>query len=147
VIDLRTQEEQSNRRLSSERMFARLSAFFGVAALLLASIGLYGLMSYLVLHRTGEIGLRLALGARPRQVLQMVLRESLVLVGTGLVVGIAAAHAASRLIESMLFGLTGADPVTYLAVAGILLMVTLLATLRPARRAARVDPLVALRIE
>jgi predicted permease len=147
VIDLRTQDEQTDRQLASERVFARLSSFFGVAALVLACIGLYGLMSYLVQHRTGEIGLRLALGAQPWQVLRMVLRESLWLVGIGLVAGLGAAYAGSGWIASLLFDLSPADPLTYGLVAGLLLAVTLLASLLPARRAARVDPLVALRTE
>jgi predicted permease len=145
VIDLRTQEQQIDRRNSQERLFARLSGFFGVAALTLACVGLYGLMSYLVLQRTREIGLRLALGARPAQVLRMMLRESFALVGVGLVVGAAVAYGVRRFVESMLFGLTAADPLTYTVVAGVLIAVTLLAACRPARRAARVDPMTALR--
>jgi predicted permease len=147
VIDLRTQEQQIKRRTSQERLFAQLSGFFGVAALVLACVGLYGLMSYLVLQRTGEMGLRLALGALPGQVLQMVLRESFTLVAVGLVFGLAAAYSVRRFLESMLFGLTAADPLTYVVVAGVLVAVTLLASLRPAQRAARVDPMIALRAD
>ena len=147
VIDLRTQEQQIERRNSQERLFAQLSGFFGVAALILACLGLYGLMWYLVLQRTGEMGLRLALGALPEQVLLMVLRESLTLVAIGLVVGLVVAYSLRRFVESMLFGLSAADPLTYAAVAGVLVAVTLLASLRPALRAARVDPMVALRAE
>jgi ABC-type antimicrobial peptide transport system permease subunit len=147
VIDLRTQEQQIERRNSQERLFAQLSGFFGVAALMIACVGLYGLMSYLVLQRTGEMGLRLALGALPAQVLRMVLRESFTLVAIGLVLGLAVAYTVRRYVESMLFGLTAADPLTYALVAGVLIVVTLLASLRPARRAARVDPMSALRAE
>ena len=147
VIDLRTQEQQIERRNSQERLFARLSGFFGVAALILACVGLYGLMSYLVLQRTGEIGLRLALGAVPAQVLRMILRESAMLVTAGLVLGLTAAYVARRFVESMLFGLTAADTLTYAVVAGVLIAVMLLASYRPARRAARVDPMTALRAE
>jgi predicted permease len=147
VIDPRTQEQQIERGNSQERLFARLSAFFGVAALILACVGLYGLMSYLVLQRTGEIGLRLALGALPAQVLGMVLRESFALVGVGLVLGGTVAYGVCRFVESMLFGLTAADPLTYVVVAGVLIAVTLLASLRPAHRAARVDPMTALRAD
>ncbi|HEX6462911.1 MAG TPA: FtsX-like permease family protein, partial [Vicinamibacterales bacterium] len=147
VIDFHTQEQQIDRRNSQERLFAQLSGFFGVAALILACVGLYGLMSYLVLQRIGEIGLRLALGAIPAQVLRMVLRESLTLVGAGLVVGLAVAYSVRRFVESMLFGLSGADPLTYVVVVGTLIAVTLLASLRPAHRAARVDPMMALRAE
>jgi predicted permease len=147
VIDLRTQEQQIERRNSQERLIAQLSGFFGVAALILVCLGLYGLMWYLVLQRTGEIGLRLALGALPRQVLRMVLRESLTLVAIGLALGFAVAYSVRRFVGSMLFGLTAADPLTYAAVAGVLVAVALLASLRPAQRAARVDPMIALRAE
>jgi len=147
VIDFRTQEQQIERRHSQERLFAQLSGFFGVAALILVCVGLYGLMSYLVLQRTGEMGLRLALGALPGQVLQMVLRESFTLVAVGLVLGLAVAYSVRRFVESTLFGLTAADPLTYAVVAGVLVAVTLLASLRPAQRAARVDPMIALHAE
>jgi len=147
VIDFRTHAQQIERRNSQERLFAQLSGFFGVAALILACVGLYGLMSHLVLQRTGEIGLRLALGAIPAQVLRMVLRESLTLVGVGLVVGLAVAYGVRRFVESMLFELSAADAVTYAVVVGVLVTVTLLASLRPAQRAARVDPMIALRVE
>ena len=147
VIDFRTQEQQIERRNSQERLFAQLSGFFGAASLILACVGLYGLMSYLVLQRTGEIGLRLALGAIPAQVLRMVLRESFTLVAVGLVVGLAVAWSVRRLVESLLFGLSAADPLTYVVVAGALITVTLLASLRPAHRAARVDPMIALRAD
>jgi predicted permease len=147
VIDFRTQTQQIERRNSQERLFAQLAGLFGLAALILACVGLYGLMSYLVVQRTGEIGLRLALGAIPAQVLRMVLRESFTLVAAGLGVGLAVAYSVSRFVASVLFGLSAVDPVTYGAVAGALVTVTLLATLRPAHRAARVDPMIALRAE
>lgn len=144
VIDLHTQEQQIERRNSQERLFARLSGFFGTAALMLACVGLYGLMSYLALQRTGEMGLRLALGARPAQVVRMVLREAVALAAVGLVLGVTLAYAVGRFVESMLFGLTAADPLTYAVIAGFLIVVMLLAGLLPARRAAHVDPMVAL---
>jgi predicted permease len=147
VIDLRTLEEQIDRLTSEEALFARLSGFFGVVSLILVCVGLYGLMSYVVLRRTGEIGLRLALGARPARVLRMILRDSLTLLGVGLALGLTAGLAASRVIESMLFGLSPADPLTFGAVAAILFGVGLLASLLPALRAARVDPMTALRAE
>jgi ABC-type antimicrobial peptide transport system permease subunit len=135
----------AGRLTAQEALFARLFGLFGVITLMLACVGLYGLMSYLVLRRTGEIGLRMALGARPAGVRRMVLGEALGLVGLGL--GVAVAVAASRFIESMLFGLTAADPVTYASAASVALVVTLAASLLPALRAARVDPMTALRAE
>ncbi|HMF60459.1 MAG TPA: ABC transporter permease [Vicinamibacterales bacterium] len=147
IIDLHTQDEQIERLTSEERLFARLSGFFGVLALILASVGLYGLMSFVVLRRTGEIGLRMALGALPAHVLRMILRDALALVVLGLVLGVAAAFGGSRLIASMLFELSPVDPLTYGTVALVLVIVALLASFLPARRAAHVDPMTALRAE
>jgi ABC-type antimicrobial peptide transport system permease subunit len=147
VINLRTHDEQIARINSEELLFARLSGFFGFVALALACVGLYGLMSFLVLHRTGEIGLRMAVGALPAQVLRMILRESLALGGLGVALGLPAAYGSSRFIESMLFGLSPADSLTYGSVALILIVVALLSSLLPARRAAQVDPMAALRVE
>jgi predicted permease len=147
VRNLRTQDEQIARMSGQEILFARLSGFFGVVALALAGVGLYGLTSYMVVRRTGEFGVRMALGALPRQVLSLVLRESLMLVAFGIALGLAAAYAASGVVASMLFGLSPVDSVTYGAVPLILLAVALLASLVPARRATRVNPVVALRAE
>jgi predicted permease len=145
VLNLRTQDEQIDRLHAQERLFARLSGLFGLLALALASVGLYGLMSYAVLRRTAEIGVRMALGARRAHVLRMILRESLGLVCAGLVIGLIAASAASRLVSAMLFGLSVTDPVTYGAAASVLAAVALLASLLPAYRASRVDPMTAFR--
>ncbi len=147
LSNVRTQEEQVGRMLAPERLFARLSGFFGGLALLLASIGLYGLLSYSVLRRTGEIGLRMALGALPKQVLGMILRESLLLVAIGAALGLTAAAGLSRLVSSHLYGLSATDPVVYLAVTALLLLVATVASLLPARRAASVNPTEALRSE
>jgi predicted permease len=145
VQNLRTQDEQIDQLNSQELLLARLSGFFGVVALALACVGLYGLMSYAVLRRTGEIGLRMALGARPGQVLRMMLRESLVLACAGVTAGIAAAGGLSGLIKARLFGLSPIDPTTYVVVALLLIGVTLLASSLPALRASRLQPTDALR--
>ena len=147
VINLRTQDEQIERITSQERLFAWLSGCFGLVALVLACVGLHGLVSYVVVRRTGEIGLRMALGALPAQVLWVILRESMALVALGTVLGIVAAYGVSRVLGSMLFGLSPGDPLTYVAVALGLVGVALAASLHPARYATRIDPLVALRAE
>jgi predicted permease len=147
VTDLRTQDDQIARMSGQEILFARLSGFFGVVALALAGVGLYGLTAYMVVRRTGEFGVRMALGALPRQVLSLVLRESLALVTAGIALGLAIAYNASGVVASMLFGVSAADPVTYAAVPLILVTVAVLASLVPARRATRVNPVVALRAE
>ena len=147
LIRVRTQVAQIDLLFTQERLFANLCSVFGGLALLLSAVGLYGLMSYAVLRRTGEIGLRMALGALPGHVLRMILNESFVLVGIGLVVGLAAAYGATRLIKSMLFGLAPTDPIAYAGGAAVLLVVAFIACLLPARRAAKVDPMAALRTE
>jgi predicted permease len=147
VLNLRTQDEQIDRLNGQERLFAKLSGLFGVLALLLACVGLYGLMSRAVLRRTGEIGLRMALGALPGHVLRMILRESLMLVGLGILTGLAAAYSTGRFVSSMLFDLSPTDPLTCGAVALALTAIALVASMAPARRASRIDPIVALRIE
>ncbi|MCX6952011.1 MAG: ABC transporter permease [Verrucomicrobia bacterium] len=147
ITNIRTQQEQLDRLFTQERLFATLCSLFGGLALVLSAIGLYGLMSYAVHRRTGEIGLRMALGALPQNVLSMVVRESLVLVLVGVAVGVAASLGATRTIASLLFGLSGTDPLTYGLVALGLIAVALFAALLPARRASRIDPMQALRTE
>jgi ABC-type antimicrobial peptide transport system permease subunit len=133
--------------IAAERLIARLSTAFGALAVLLAAIGLYGVMSYTVARRTSEIGVRMALGASRRSVVSMILREILVLVGAGGVIGAATALGTARFVESLLFGLAPHDPLTLAGSSLLLLVVGLPAGCLPARRAARIDPIVALRIE
>jgi len=133
--------------LFNERLIARLSSFFGLLALLLACVGLYGLLSYEVARHTRETGIRMALGAQPRNVLRGVVRHGVVLTSIGAAVGIAGSLAVTRLLGSLLFGVRPSDPVTLIGVSCLLLMVALAACYIPARRATRVDPLVALRHE
>jgi ABC-type antimicrobial peptide transport system permease subunit len=147
VLNLRTQDEQIDRLNGQELLFAKLSGVFGGLAMLLACLGIYGLMSHNVLRRTGEIGVRMALGARPGNVLRMIVGESLTIVSFGIVIGMSAAFGAGRLIASMLFGLSPIDPLTYFAVIVILTSIALLASLAPAVRASRIDPAVALKRE
>jgi putative ABC transport system permease protein len=124
-----------------------LLVFFGLFALLLACIGLHGVTSYAVARRTSEIGIRVALGARPAQVMTPVIREGMTLASIGVAIGLAGALAATKLISSYLFGVGATDPLTFTAVAALLLAVAFLASYIPSRRALRVDPLTALRAE
>jgi predicted permease len=147
ALQTQTLQQVASSVLVEERVTALLSAFFAGLALLLASIGLYGLMSYAVTRRTRELGIRVAIGAQPQNVLWIVLRETLTLAAIGLAVGIPCAVAACRLISSMLFGMTPGDIPTIAIVSLLLLAVALVAGYLPARRATRIDPLVALRSE
>jgi len=127
------------------RLFGATFGIFGIVALVLASLGLYAVMAYAVTQRTPEIGVRMALGAQPRQIRWMVLRLGLVQVAIGLTIGGAGAVLLSRVIERVLVGLTPNDPVTFLSVTAILTTVAVVACLVPAYRATRIDPLAALR--
>jgi len=147
VRRMRTLEEQIRTNLVEDRLMVQLTLAFGALALLLAAVGLYGVMSYSVARRTSEFGLRMALGAERRAVLRMMLRESALVVAIGLACGIPLMFGGVRLISSMLFGVSGADPLTVAAAIVILLTVALVSAILPALRAARVDPMVALRYE
>ena len=147
LIDIGTQAETIAERMDEERSLAQLVGLFGGMALLLAVVGLYGTVSYALARRTSEIGIRMALGAAGRDVVSMVLRETFLLVAAGFVIGVPAALAASRLIANRLFGIAPIDPVTFAVAGGSLAAVAILATLVPAYRASRVDPLLALRWE
>ena len=147
VTGLKTQEAQIDESIGTERMFTTLLVFFGGFALLLACIGLHAVTTYAVARRTSEIGVRMALGAQRSQVVWLVLRQVVFLAGAGLLVGIPAAGAASRSVRSLLFGVEPADPWSLAAGAVAMLAVALASGALPARRAARLDPLVALRRE
>jgi predicted permease len=147
IIDIRTQQEQIDGNMQMERAFAALTSGFGVLALALACVGIYGIMAYTVANRRNEIGIRLALGAQPGQVRGMVLRESTGLAIVGIAAGVAAALALTRLVKTMLYGIQPYDPATMAAGVLILLAVALAASWIPARRAAGVQPMEALRHE
>jgi predicted permease len=161
ITEFGTQEDRAERTLAQERLSARLLSFFGVLALLLAAIGLSGILAYSVAQRTNEIGVRMAVGAQTRDILRLVIWQGMKLVLVGLVVGGAGGYALKRWIGSQssvrgswqqemtdqLYGVTGTDPATFGVIAGLLAMVALAACWLPARRAAQVDPLEALRSE
>jgi ABC-type antimicrobial peptide transport system permease subunit len=147
LFHVTTQSEQIDRLLFQERLVARLSAFFGLLALLLACIGLYGLLSYEVARRTREIGIRMALGAQMGDVLQLVVKQGIALAVVGAAVGVAVALGVTRYLTSMLYDVRANDPVTIVAVSVLLALVALAACYIPARRATRVDPIIALRYE
>jgi putative ABC transport system permease protein len=136
-----------DRLLFNERMVARLSGLLAVLALVLVCVGLYGLLSYEVSRRTREIGIRSALGAHQRDVLRLVIGQGICLALVGIAIGVTAALGVTRYLQSMLYGVRPSDPLTFMATAILLITVALLACYIPARRAAKVDPMVALRYE
>jgi ABC-type antimicrobial peptide transport system permease subunit len=145
--DIRTQREQIDASMQQERIIAALTASFGVLALVLASVGVYGVMAYSVAQRTSEIGIRMALGALPREVLTMVLREATWIALAGITCGIGATLLLTRLVTSLLYGLHPNDPVILATSALLLAVVGLVASWAPASRAAAVEPMQALRHE
>ncbi len=147
LYEVKSEVEQIDQAVFQERLFARLTSFFGMLAALLACVGVYGIMAFAVTRRTREIGIRMALGASRREILQMVLRETLLLVAIGTAAGILIALGAVRLIASLLYGLKPADPLTIAVATLLMLAAAALAGYVPARRASRVDPMVALRYE
>jgi len=147
LMGMSNQVEVVEKKLQPERVFAQAYALFGALALLLASVGLFGLMSYSVARRTNEIGIRMALGAQRGDVLRLVMGESMTLVVAGVAIGLTAAIAAGRLVATLLYGLAATDAPTMIAGVIVLIVVSAIAGYLPARRAARVDPLVALHYE
>jgi putative ABC transport system permease protein len=133
--------------LWAARMGAALLGLFGLLALVLASVGIYGVLSYSVTQRTSEIGIRMALGAQSQQVLKLVLRQGMLLAAVGVLVGVAIALPVTRFAATLLYGVSPSDPFTYIVIAVLLLAVAFVACYVPARRATRIDPLVALRFE
>jgi len=147
ILGLMTLAEDVNNSLAQERTVAELSSLFGLVALILAAVGLYGVMAYTVSRRTSEIGIRMALGAQPQEVQRMVLRESLGLVTVGLAIGVPLTVAMAHLMSSQLYGISQSDPLTLVAAAVLQIIIAALASFLPARRATKVDPMVALRYE
>lgn len=147
AVEVHTMNELMGESLTTQRLIRQLSNFFGILALTLASIGLYGVMAYNVASKTNEIGIRVAVGALPRDILSNVLRETLVLIGIGVAFGLPSILLAKRWISSQLFGLTPLDPLAIAAAVLVLLVVTLVAGLIPALWASRIDPVTALHYE
>ncbi|HUJ22226.1 MAG TPA: FtsX-like permease family protein, partial [Bryobacteraceae bacterium] len=147
VLEAGTLEDQVDDNISNERLIAHLSGYFGTLSLALAAIGLYGVMSYAVTRRAKEIGIRVALGGRRSELIWLVLRESLVLVAVGTGIGIATALALTRLVTSLLYGVSAHDPLSMALAAAILFATAIAATLIPAYRASQADPMTALRCE
>jgi len=147
VYSMKTVQGQLDETLLTDRLIALLSAGFGFLATLLASIGLYGVMAFVVARRRKELGIRLALGAQPGLVIWLVMKEVLILLGIGLAVGIPAAIALGRFVSTQLYGIQPGDPSIAFATTVLLAMVSVAAGLIPARRASRIDPILALRYE
>ncbi|HKG80482.1 MAG TPA: ABC transporter permease, partial [Pyrinomonadaceae bacterium] len=147
VSPVRTMDDLIGSQLAGDRMIAVLLSVFGCGALLLAAIGIYGVMAYTAAQRTHEIGIRIALGAEQRDILKLIVGQGMVLIAIGAVLGLALAFAATRVLQSLLFGVSATDPLTFTVVLVVLVVVALLACYVPARRATKVDPLEALRYE
>jgi ABC-type antimicrobial peptide transport system permease subunit len=147
VLSLKTAQTLVDESILTERLIAKLSTFFGALALVLAAIGLYGVMSYTVARRTTEIGVRMALGARRADVASLVLSDILRLIAAGSAVGIVAAVVLARYVESLVFGLQPHDPITLVASVAVLGLIGVVAGYLPARRAVHIDPIRALRAE
>ena len=147
ISDARTLVQEIDRSIVDQRLIAKLSGFFSLLALFLACIGIYGVTSYSVSRQTREIGIRMALGAKRNQVLSLILRQTILVLLTGLVVGAPAVLAAQRMISSQLYGLPPIDPISISIASGLLIAAAILAGYLPARQATKVDPMEALRYE
>jgi putative ABC transport system permease protein len=147
ISEVKTMSEIMAHSVASRRLTLSLFSLFAIVALMLTAVGIYGVIAYTVSQRTREIGIRLALGAQQRNVLKLVVGQGLRLALIGVVIGLVAAFALTRLMSNLLYGVTPTDPVTFAVIALLLTAVALLACYLPARRAAKVDPMVALRYE
>ncbi|MGH9916451.1 MAG: FtsX-like permease family protein, partial [Pyrinomonadaceae bacterium] len=147
ISNIRTLSDWMGSSIAAARMASMLTGLFGIVALLLAAVGLYGVLSYSVNRRTREIGIRIAVGAQRKDVLKLVLREGMILVTIGIILGVAGSLALTRLIASLLYGVSVTDPLIFITVSILLFTVALLACYIPARRAMKIDPIVALRYE
>jgi putative ABC transport system permease protein len=147
VSNLRFMDELVGKSVAQPRVYALLLGIFGGLALVLATIGIYGVMSYTVTQRTHELGIRMALGARPRDVLTLIIKQGMILAGTGIIIGLIASFALTRVLSSQLFGITTTDPLTFAVISLLLMLVALIACYIPAWRATKVDPMVAVRYE
>jgi ABC-type antimicrobial peptide transport system permease subunit len=147
IISLRTLTGQIDRRLLVDRLMAQLAAFFGIVALFMASIGLYGVISYSMNRRKAEIGIRMALGASGRSVIRMVLGEAVAIVAMGAAIGLPCALLAGRLVSSRLFGLTPVDPLAMVVAVSLILATAMIAAYLPAQTASRIDPIVSLKCD
>ena len=145
LVNVRTQQDQIDSDLGDERLLVSLTSAFGLLALVLASVGIYGMLAYSVAERTREIGIRMAVGAIPRQILAMVLRESLSLSASAIALGSIASLLVTRFVKSMLFGIAASDPAVLWGATALLMLVAVGAAWLPARRAASVQPMEALR--
>jgi ABC-type antimicrobial peptide transport system permease subunit len=147
VYGIRTMQDRLYDSLARQRFSSTLLGAFAAFALVLAAVGIYGVMSYLVTQSTHDIGVRVALGAQPGNIVGLVVRQGMELAAIGILVGLAGAAALTRVMASLLFGVSATDALTFGAVAALLAAVAFVATVIPARRATRVDPMVALREE
>jgi putative ABC transport system permease protein len=147
VHQLETMEDMYRSSVWEERLYGAMFGTFAAVALLLAAVGLYGVMAYMVTLRTHEIGVRMALGAQRGDMLRLVVRRGLTLAVIGVAIGLTGAFAVTSLLKNFLFGITATDPVAFAAIPLLLTLVTLLASWVPARRATRIDPMLALRYE
>jgi putative ABC transport system permease protein len=147
VSNIKFMDEIIGKSVAQPRVYALLLGIFAGLALILASIGIYGVMSYTVIQRTHEIGIRMALGARPFDVVKLIVKQGMILGIAGIIIGLIVSFALTRVLASQLFGVTANDPITFIAISLLLMFVALVACYIPAKRATKVDPMVAVRYE